>query len=261
LKALLASGALALALTLSGQWELIGFSVMPFLVFHGLAETKKKKQAREIREKLPLALFQAASLSNVTCLEDVVKKLGQSGHGRLSQLFTQASNQVENGIPLEKALQDSAKQSNSVLYSRTVKILARGHSNGGDLSMLLREAAEDSAKATNVLREQASNTSLEKYTLLLGGGIIVPVIMGVVSSLVTGIGFIDLWGAQESFRQAVVSNAGLGVRIYLAEYALLASAWVGMQEGKPENFFFYSCLLLPLGQTLFFLAKNTGIVF
>lgn len=219
-------------------------------------ELKKKKK---IEEELPSTLFEAASLSSFMPLEQVIHSLGE-GSGDLAHEFKKASNQIKHGITAKEALESMKESNNSPVLERAVNTMIKAHEAGGNPSKMLKETAEDINQTAEAIQEKSTNAAIEKYTLLLAGGGLVPMILGSLTRLVQElelgkIGSLGM-GMKKSVRQAVTQNAVLGTQIYLIEYALIASVFVALQENNLHKAFIYAAVLLPASIGLFHVTKT-----
>ncbi len=225
-------------------------------MFDKFHELKKKKK---IEKELPSTLFEAASLSSFMTLEQVIHSLSQ-GSGELALEFKKVSNQIKHGITAEKALKSMKKDSKSPVLERAVNTMLKAHEAGGNPSKMLKETAEDINETAEAIQEKSTNTAIEKYTLLLAGGGLVPMILGCLTRLVQELKLGKLgslgMGMKESVRQAVTQNAVLGTQIYLIEYALIASVFVALQENNLHKAFIYAGVLLPASIGLFHVTKT-----
>ena len=118
----------------------------------------------------------------------------------------------------------------------------------------------DLVSVTSLLRERAANTAVQKYTLLFAGGLLVPLILGTVSSLAAGFDFgqMDGIGLGVDAAQKMALNEAVQVAniAYIAEYALIASAFIAFQEGKSGKAFLYALFLVPAGMLAYFAGKG-----
>lgn len=216
----------------------------------------KIKEKRELEEKLPDALFQASSLTSITSFEEVIEKLSH-GNNALSRKFREMHRQIKHGIPTKEVLEETETDSDT--FKRTLNLLSHGYRTG-KIENALRETAEDINQTQSIIRERKTNTLIEKYTLLIAGGCLVPLILGTLVSMVSEIGVIELSGMTTSTRQAIITNASNGSLIYIAEYALLASIFAGIQESRKEKAVIYALVLVPSSLIIYHIAKN-GIAF
>ncbi len=260
--AAIASGVFFLVSVLltTGIWVLIfgTLSFLPLIGSYVLPVYFWASRQRKIDEELPQALYRAASNPFIP-LEDLVEDLA-NGNTPLTQEFSKVARQVKNEIPVDQALEGLAKSNNSKLLKRAVSLLLQGYRTGADMSQALRETAEEISGIAEVMREQAASTTIEKYTLLLAGGVIVPIVLGSLISLVGSLDFAGLSELGFVSTKGLFENALLGSQIYIAEYAVLASIFVAYQENSPEKAVVYITVLVPLSMALFLLAKTAILV-
>lgn len=198
-----------------------------------------------LEKELPDALFHAAALSRFLGPEEVVEALSE-GYGPLSQEFKKASRRVRKGSPLGEALESIAGESGSPLVRQALQLLAEGLASGADVSAALKRSGEHARALQRVRGERQAIIAVEKYTLLLAGGLVVPLILGVMSSVVSGL---PLEGGGE-----VAASALLGSQAYLVEYAVIASFFAAMLEDAPKKAVGYAVFLVPAALGLFLLA-------
>ena len=131
------------------------------------------------------------------------------------------------------------------------------------MSSVFRAAADDFFETNSLLRERNAALVIEKYTLLFAGGIIVPAVLGLLTGMVSGI---DFSGLQElGLGETLPEKTGLfeitllASRIYIAEYAVIASVFIAEQEGNQKKAFLYALFLLPASFAVNFLAKTMAV--
>ena len=101
---------------------------------------------------------------------------------------------------------------------------------------------------------------IEKYTLLLASGIIVPLVLGLIVGLVQGMDFSGIEefgiGTNVSQRKELLGTALIAIQAYIAEYSIIASVFVSNQEGNIKKAIIYALILLPLSLIVFSAAKT-----
>lgn len=215
-----------------------------------MADLTLFNRSAALERELPDALAHASALSHFTPPEGIVDALSE-GYGPLSQEFRKAGRWLRKGLPLGEALRRTGEESGSPLVRQAMRLLADGLASGADVSVALKLSAEHARALQRVRAERGSITMVEKYTLLLAGGIIVPLILGTMSHVVGGL---DIAGFGAGQAEDVAANAVLGSQVYLVEYALIAAVFAGMLDDDPRKALLYAVVLVPASLGLFALA-------
>jgi pilus assembly protein TadC len=234
---------------------------MPFK--NALGKYKSRKRTREMEEALPAALYQMASLSSFSPIEEAVRSVAESRHGALSEEFAAACNEMRTGSSFENAIGGVVSRNDSWLLRRALETILVGYETGADTAELLKSTAEDIEKTHDLHRQRAAAMAVEKYTLLLAGAVIVPLVLGIMISLVSGMSLnfpSELSGADEGVRKLVLSNAVLGNQLYIAVYSVMASFFIALQENKKEKAAVYAAVLLPVSLLVFSAARSISLL-
>lgn len=235
----------------------------PLLLSFGLAYLKARR-VRELENALPGALLYAASVPQRTGLEKVLKDLARPENGPLGEEFALALRRVHAGAGVPEALESMRARSESQLLNRAVGLLLEGYRSGADLSQALREVADDALALRALSLEAKGALALHKYTLLLGGSLLVPFILGVLLSLTAALQpdgqLFEGAGLGEAQRQALKQAVVLGAQAYLAVFALVAGSFVALQEGEPRKAVLYLAAMLPISLLTFYAVQAMRIV-
>lgn len=223
----------------------------------------EEKRNRQIEGHLVEAMYHSSSISSYTSFENILNSIAEADYGILSDEFRKAYNEIKNGESVDRALEKMGRRNGSAILKRAVSILVSGYRTGIDLSVALREVAEDAEKTMEIQRENIAAVTVEKFTILFAGGIIVPLILGTMLSLVSGLDLSHLYefGLGNSQNKDILSNANLGNQIYVALYSIMASVFVAYQENRIENSLIYVLFLLPASILLFNLAQYSNLLF
>lgn len=228
-----------------------------------LDKYRDRKRTRSMEEELVPCLYHASSVASFKDTGRVLKSISR-GHGELSKEFMKVVRKIETGESVKDSLEEMAESTDSDLIERSIHVLVTGHESGSDLSEALEETAEEASKLYRLKRERSVSTTVEKYTLLLAGGLIVPFILGSLTSVVGSLEISSLTqigiGASQAVREEIKRNALLGNQIYIGVYSAIASFFVAYQEKEIEKGFMYSLFLLPSSLLLFNLAKSINIL-
>ena len=111
----------------------------------------------------------------------------------------------------------------------------------------------------DLARDRKASLLIEKFTLLAAAGIVVPLILGIVGGIVESfdlesfsslsLGGLDVFARKKLLRTALDCN-----QVYLAEFVLLSSLFLGLQENDWRKGILFALILLPLAFTVYFLV-------
>ena len=243
-------------------WLMAGVVVAclsPLIVLLTVPDYLAQRRTRRIEDALPEALYRAASLSSFSTMESVIEELARE-KTELGKEFASALRRIRTGMGFDDALRITRERNDSRLLSRSVELIIVGYDSGADISRALRSIADDASDMKSALREKAAAAFMEKATLLMGGGVIVPIILGAMVSLVNGLNGSSLAalgiGMDAASRAALLSSSILGNKIYILVYACMASTFVAQQEGMRERALLYAAILAPLSFALFTIASG-----
>ena len=246
--------AIAAAFTLFG---------IPVLLYMWLGLAVERRRA-ELERYLPDALFQAASAHKGTSFERLIASLAASPYGSLAAEFRRAQKEIETGSPVPEALEKIARRNDSPLLGRAISLLQQAYRTGADASYAMREAAEDIFSLGAIVRERAASMALQRYTVLLAGGLLVPLILGAMHAMVGSLGLVGGPGLEiglpVSARAELLATGAFGAQIYLLVFAGLAAWFVAAQEGRPKAALLYFVLLAPASLGIFALSSATNLL-
>lgn len=222
-------------------------------------EYKFERRKRKIETLVPDMLLQASIFPKGTSAERIISYIANSEYGELSREFMNAKQKIYKGETVENALKEIKESNKSRVLARAINLFLEGYASGADMGQTLQEAADDLLETNSIIRERSANLIIEKYTLLFAGGLIVPVILGLLVGMITKLDFSAIAefgiGMASGEREAVLGAALLGNTIYIAEYAIIASFFVANQEGNIKKAVLYAAALLPLSIFVYWFAQ------
>ncbi|MFQ5406018.1 MAG: type II secretion system F family protein [Candidatus Micrarchaeia archaeon] len=246
--------------------ELVVFLVASVLVvalfFHFYKEYEEEQALRELEGAVPNALFQLASFPSHTPMEELFESLAQGSFGGLSRVFARIQGRINAGESVPKALSWAAKNSKSRLLRKTLVLLKEAYFSGADLSVALKNLAEDVFELQDLKREASSAQAIQKYTVLASSALFVPAILGLVLGIVGSLA-LQVSGIQvEEFSsldyEGLLQAFDFASQIYVLEFAVLASVFAASVDGNPRKAVLYCAFLIPSAFAVFFVVKTTG---
>ncbi len=244
--------------------SLLPFALAVPVLALSLPDFLARQRSSAMDRALPDALYNASSVAGFSAFEEVLEALSR-GKGPLAAEFSRVRNDASLGRSPPDALHAAGRRNDSRSFRRVCGLLATGYAMGADMAVALREAADDISDTASAVRERAAGLAIEKWTLLLAGGVVVPFTLGMMVSLTSSLDLgalsdfgVGLGGTEKSdLHEAAV----LGNEIYLAAYSLLAAFFVAHLEGKIERALPYALALVPASSIIFNLAKSGALSF
>ncbi len=236
----------------------VGFFT-PFFFNYLLQDVLFEKKKREKEELLPDLLLEASIFCDETTITETIKRLANKDLDLLSNDFKLMFTQIKNGGEVKNTLERIGKINQSKAYSRTLDLFIQGYLSGAKMSKIFKENAEDLLETQSINRERGAVMLINKYTLIMSAGIIVPIILGLITGLVESFSFNTMseigLGLSVAERSALLQMGVLGTTIYLSEYALISSFFLAIQGGNKKQFWVYGAILLPIALIGYTLAR------
>ena len=238
----------------------VGCFTAPFLTHYFLQHYIFESRKRKKEQLVPDLLLQASAFPRGTAFEKIIDYFSNERFGLLGSEFNKARLEIVKGAAVQQALDNIALRCKSGIVERAMLLLKQGYESGADMAETLREAADDLLETNSILRERNAALVIEKYTLLLAGGIIVPIVLGLLVSMVSGMDFSAFemlgFGRSAAEKGQLLSSTIAANQIYIVEYALLAAFFVASLEGNTKKALLYAAFLLPCSLLCFNAAKG-----
>ena len=213
---------------------------------------------RAMEEMIPDLLLQASVFPPKTPVTKTLEAFASEEFGELGMEFGRCAAEITAGKSIGTTFADFSDRADSPVVNRALNLLLHGYESGADMSAVFRETAEDLLETASAFRERQAALLVEKYTLLFAGAVIVPAILGLIISMVSGMHFSEFAefgiGLPAEQRKQLFDAAVLGSQAYIAEYAILASAFLGFQEKDWKKGVLYAAFMLPAGFIAYFAA-------
>ena len=223
---------------------------------------EEEKRQREIDGFLTQALFQLASFPSNSPAEKMFGSIAEGDFGALGEEFAFTLKQIDAGFPVKRALGEMKKRNSSFLLRRACDLLLKFHRSGGKNSgAMFKDVAEDVYSLQEIVRETSSALALQKYTLLIGGSVLVPIVLALLFNISSSLneGFsqelLDL-KPDVQLQQTVLFST----QLYLCVFALVSSVFVARLEEKRGKALVYFAVMAPLSLLLFNLVRGAILI-
>ncbi len=227
------------------------FPLIANIAFHF---AKMERETRKMERQLPDSLLLWSSFPSTLSFEQAISECAQLSELPLKREWELLHHLIQKGKSVPAALEKWGLGFNSRPLNHARQLFTRAYASGASIQTLCASLAEEGIASQSLLEERRATMLVEKFTILIAGGLIVPVLLGVMVGVVASLA-IPSTSEWISSTPDLLPAALVSIRGYLALYALIASAFVGLQEGKPANAALYALILLPLAQVAYTLGK------
>lgn len=234
--------------------------ILPCMLFYFYLDFQRDEHQKTLESSLPEALFQIASFPKNTSMEEIIDTVAKK-ENLLGSEFEKASNQIKSGFGTKSSLMRIASKNSSNLLSRCISLILEVYENGGEFNAQLNDIAQDIFEMHSIQKESNAAFSIQKYTLLAGVALFIPIILG----LLTGIIFsLDFASNEDIFQNQtdpdLIPAILFSVQIYLFILSALSGIFLAMQEGRIKKAAVYFCMLFGSSAIVFNLVKNIRLI-
>ncbi len=215
----------------------LGIIALPFVVGTVL-EGRRAQQTSEMFLEFTRNL--AESVATGTPISKSIVNMKNKNYGSLSINIEKLANQIQLGIPVDKAMKNFSYDVNNPVISRAVSLISEAEKAGGEIDYILESVAKSISEVEKLKKERKAAI----YNLIVQGYIIFFIFIGImmvmefkILPLTEGIGSVGIFGGgditnidQASLTQSSVSPEELA-RPFL--YLLLVQGFfAGITIGK-----------------------------
>ncbi len=215
------------------------------------------KEEKEIRKHLPQAIYQTASMVTFADYEETVKAVAESGYGALSKEFEKISKSIKNN-GFESSMKQAINRTNSKELREFLEILLTGYETGEDIHNALIKTADSILSKKVIEEQQAASTLIQKYTIILSSAFIVPMLLGVVVSLVKGINMAGLFEISAQLKKEALSLMITADYAYVAANYLISTVFAAVLGNEKNLLKYLPLVIIPIA--VFTLAKGIRIL-
>jgi len=212
------------------------------------------------RKKLENALvdeiLRLSSLPRNNDIQTIFKYLSSSRNKAISYEFTNMYNKLKKGHKLRNLFKDLKKKYSSELLDQFLDLILFSTTTGTVSINDYQNVVKNFLKSKELIDERKAMLLMQKYTIIIAGGLIVPGILGVVISLINKLGgTLNLSSLGIVTSSALYSVSYYCSLIYIVEYVIISSIYLSLLENNSKKILFYLLILLPVSLLMFFIAK------
>jgi hypothetical protein len=198
------------------------------------------------------SLLVLSSIPSTVSFLDHLAWLGKTSPLPLREEWKKMVHEIRGGKSPREVLDQLGRGRNSPILDAVRALLVRTYESGLPFGNATRTLAQKIISHHAALHERRAVLLVEKYTILLAGGLLVPFLLGLLTGVVSTLPMSEEFSSPDAV--GLFTTALVGVRGYLFVYAILAGVFVGLQDGRPAQSIFYSLILLPSAQLVYVLG-------
>ena len=233
---------------------LIGSALAPALFNLVWQELRFEQRVKKIEQQLPDSLILFASLPTHVTFEHAIETLATSTAEPIRTEWKRVHQSMQKSGNATNALEKFGEGMQSPNIAACIHLFQRGYESGINIHASTASLAHELLLFHSYFQERNATLMVEKYTLLLAGGIMVPVLLGVMVGVVQKLP-LNLLLENADAHRALFDAALFSIRGYLGIYAALAGIFVGLQENQCWKMSVYVLVLIPLAQLAYQLGK------
>ena len=151
----------------------VGIAALPFII--GLTlENDREQKINELFLEFSRNLAESAATG--TPISKGIINMRKKNFGVLSPYIQKLANQIELGIPVDRALQNFAREIDNAVVTRAVALIGEAEKAGGEIDYILDSTAKSISEVEKLKKERKSAI----YSLVVQGYIIFFVFIGII---------------------------------------------------------------------------------
>jgi len=217
---------------------------------------KITKRIEDMEQMLPDAFFYlASSLRAGISFSEALEELTTAKFGALSEEFKKTVSEIKKGRPTVEALKAFAlrNRKSPVIY-RSMMIIIEALERGAPMADVLVSVGNDVREILRIKKERKASTGMQVMFFIIASGFVGPLILGVVSQVIAGLGDV------EGTVTLPISAIKTVLLIFVALQAIVSGIGIGViREGKLSGGLKYSVMLAIMGVIVFNLAGSINL--
>jgi Flp pilus assembly protein TadB len=226
---------------------------IPFLGNVVWQEVMFEKQTNSIEKQIPDSLMIVAALPQTTPFEKIIQWLSETTPQPIRKEWKKVFDCIQKGQNIQEALRGFGKNYVSSSIPKVKHLLIQGYEKGSNIQLPAAKLANHLLDSQTLVNERKAALMIEKYTLLLAGGMLVPLLLGLMVGVVSQLPFGNVLFEERS--NELFGTALQAIHGYLFIYSVLGGVFVGVLEGRKWQGMVYVLLLIPSAQIAYSIGQ------
>jgi flagellar protein FlaJ len=238
--------------------DVIVFAVLIAIVPLALLDFKEEHRIKLLEEALPNFFRDLAGMNDSgMTLPNAVHLVAGSEYGTLTPHIRKMDNEMSWGVGFVEALHRFGSSLGTNLSDRSVDLIAKASKAGGDVSEVLRAAANDTFEVVNLAQERRNNMLIYVVIVLVSFAVFLFVIAILVSTFLTTMATAGAAASHSGSAGKFMSNLDISTYKRLFSHAAMIQGFCSglmagqMGEGKALAGLKYSAIMLIIAWVTF----------
>jgi hypothetical protein len=210
---------------------------------------------KDLENALTEEILKLTTISFTGDIKQIINHLSVSRNKTISKEFIILKKKIMQGHNINNLFESLKKKYSSDILDKFLNLILISYKTGTTSYNDFKNLVDEFLKSKQIMQERNSMLLMQRYTIIFSGTIIIPLILGVVISLVKKLQTtfdMSLLGFEINNRLFVVGY--YCSIIYIIEYIIVSSIYLSTIDNNPKKFIVYLLVFLPVSLALFFLA-------
>ncbi len=229
--------------------------VVCFFAKQLLITYKKTVIKRNLENTLTDEILKLTTINFTGDIKQIINILSLSRNKTLAKEFLIIQKKIMQGHNISNLFNVLKKKYNSEILDKFLNLILISHKTGTTSYTDFKNLVDDFLRSKQIMQERNSMLLMQKYTIIFSGTVIIPVILGIVVSLVKKLSSsVDMSSLGFEINSSLFVVGYYCSIVYIIEYIIISSIYLAIMENNSKKFIVYLLIFLPISLCLFFLA-------
>ena len=234
------------------------FAVLISIVPVAVLDFREQRRVKNLEESLPNFFRDLAGMNDSgMTLPNAVHLVAGAEYGTLTPHIRKLDNEMSWGVGFVEAMYRFGKSLGTPLADRSVDLIAKASKAGGDISLVLRAAANDTFEVVNLAQERSNNMLIYVIIVIVSFAVFLFVIAILVSTFLTTMATAGVAASSTSAGSHFMARVDISAYKRLFSHAGMIQGFFSglcagqMGEGRVIGGLKYSAMMLIISWVVF----------